>query len=61
MSKPDPRAAERRLLKLAAWFLTHGPATRAEVYAAFPKDYVGKKDATEKKWTRDKATSRSSA
>jgi proteasome accessory factor B len=50
----DSRTGERRLLRLAAWLLTHGPATRAEVYAAFPKDYAGKKDAKERKWTRDK-------
>jgi predicted DNA-binding transcriptional regulator YafY len=54
MAKPDSRTAERRLLKLAAWFLAHGPATRAQVYVEFSKDYTGDAQAREKKWTRDK-------
>ncbi|WP_242333371.1 YafY family protein [Anaeromyxobacter sp. SG66] len=54
MPKPDARAAERRLLKLAAWFLHHGPATRDQVYAAFSRDYIGSDASKEKKWTRDK-------
>lgn len=54
MAKPDPRSAERRLLKLAAWFLAHGPATRAQVYEEFSRDYTGDAQAREKKWTRDK-------
>ena len=54
MPTSDDRAAERRLLKLAAWFLAHGPATREEVYAEFPKAYRGNAVAREKMWTRDK-------
>jgi predicted DNA-binding transcriptional regulator YafY len=54
MPTVDPRAPERRLLKLAAWFLAHGPATREEVYADFPRDYRGTAGAKEKMWTRDK-------
>jgi proteasome accessory factor B len=51
---PDPRSPERRLLKLAAWFLAHGPGPRAPVEAAFAKDYAGDEPSREKKWTRDK-------
>jgi proteasome accessory factor B len=48
-------AAEARLLRLAAWFLDRGePATRAQVYEAFPGDYAGSPAAREKKFTRDK-------
>lgn len=54
MPQLDKRSAERRLLKLAAWFLAHGPATRAEVYAEFSNDYTGDAQTKEKKWTRDK-------
>jgi proteasome accessory factor B len=51
----EAAAAEKRLLKLAAWFLGRAePATRSEIQAAFPRDYVGQADAVEKKWTRDK-------
>jgi proteasome accessory factor B len=50
-----PRTAEARLLKLAAWLhARREPATREEIYAAFPDDYSGKAQAREKKWTRDK-------
>ena len=46
---------EARLLKLAAWLhARREPATREEIYAAFPDDYAGKPEAREKKWTRDK-------
>ena len=49
-------AAEARLLKLAAWLAARGePATREEIYRAFPDDYAGKASAREKKWTRDKS------
>jgi proteasome accessory factor B len=55
MTTIDDKAAERRLIKLAAWFLARGePATREEVYDAFPDDYTGKPSAKEKKWSRDK-------
>jgi proteasome accessory factor B len=47
-------AAERRLLKLAGWFLAHGPATRDEVFDAFPRAYGGTPEGREKMWTRDK-------
>lgn len=51
----DENAAERRLIKLAAWFLARGePATREDVYEAFPDEYVGSPAAKEKKWSRDK-------
>ncbi len=43
------------MLRLAAWLhARREPVTREEIYAAFPEDYVGKADAREKKWTRDK-------
>src|SRR5690242_4342481 len=54
MPKPDERAAERRLVKLAGWFLAHGPATTEEVYAEFGAWYQGTAQAKEKMWTRDK-------
>jgi predicted DNA-binding transcriptional regulator YafY len=54
MPPPDERAAERRLLKLAGWFLAHGPATTEEVYAEFRAWYRGTPLAKEKLWTRDK-------
>jgi len=48
-------SAERRLLRLAAWLVASGrPVTREEIYQAFPRDYTGKAEAREKKWTRDK-------
>ena len=51
----NEKAAERRLIKLAAWFLARGePATREDVYEAFPDDFVGTAAAKEKKWSRDK-------
>jgi len=54
-ANPARRSAEGRLLKLAAWLHAHRePATREEIYEAFPGDYSGKPDAREKKWTRDK-------
>jgi len=54
-ARPPRRSAETRLLKLAAWLhARREPVTREEIYAAFPDDYVGKADACEKKWTRDK-------
>ena len=53
--RPDRRSAEARLLRLAAWLQARRePATREEIYAAFPDDYAGRPDAREKKWTRDK-------
>lgn len=43
-------------MRLAGWFLARGePATREEIYAAFPDDYSGSAEAKEKKWTRDKS------
>ena len=49
----DP--AEARLLRLAAFLLARGgPVTREELYQAFPRDYAGKAEAREKKFTRDK-------
>ncbi len=51
----DRPSAEARLLRLAAWLhARREPATREEIYAAFPDDYSGKAEAREKKWTRDK-------
>ncbi len=48
-------AAEKRLLRLAAWLVGRGgPITREEIYQAFPRDYAGKEEAREKKFTRDK-------
>lgn len=51
---PSDDRAERRLLRLAGWFLAHGPATCEEVFEAFPKAYAGAAQAREKKWSRDK-------
>lgn len=54
-ANPDPASAERRLLRLAGWFLARGePATRGEIYRAFSRDYRGTPAAMEKKWTRHK-------
>jgi proteasome accessory factor B len=54
-SRSARRSAEARLLRLAAWLhARREPATREEIYAAFPDDYAGRADAREKKWTRDK-------
>ncbi|HET9594052.1 MAG TPA: WYL domain-containing protein [Anaeromyxobacteraceae bacterium] len=57
----DPSSSARkdsfsrtRLLRLAAWLVSRGSATREEIYAEFPDDYVGDDAAKEKKWTRDK-------
>ncbi|HZY03353.1 MAG TPA: WYL domain-containing protein [Anaeromyxobacteraceae bacterium] len=48
-------AAEARLMRLAAWLSARRePATREEIYQAFPEDYAGKAAAREKKWNRDK-------
>jgi proteasome accessory factor B len=53
--RPSRRSAEARLLRLAAWLhARREPASREEIYAAFPDDYAGRPDAREKKWTRDK-------
>ena len=49
--KPDARV---RLLRLAAWLVKKGAATREEVYAEFPTDYAGDASAREKLWSRDK-------
>jgi len=47
--------AEARLLRLAAFLVARGePVTREDVYQAFPRDYAGKAEAREKKFTRDK-------
>jgi proteasome accessory factor B len=55
---PAPRTekkdARRRLLRLAAWLVKKGEATREEIYAEFSRDYSGGAAANEKKWTRDK-------
>lgn len=55
---PAPRLekkdARRRLLRLAAWLVKKGEATREEIYAEFSRDYDGDAAANEKKWTRDK-------
>ncbi len=48
-------AAEARLMRLAAWLSgRREPATREEIYQAFPEDYAGQAAAREKKWNRDK-------
>lgn len=53
--KANTGSAEKRLLRLAAWLVARGgPVTREQIYEAFPRDYAGKADAKEKKWTRDK-------
>ena len=52
---PTGAAAERRLLRLAAFLLEErGPVPREAIYAAFPDDYAGTAAAREKKFTRDK-------
>jgi hypothetical protein len=54
-ARKKQEAAEARLLRLAAWFLDRGePATREQVYDAFPDDYAGGAAAKEKKFSRDK-------
>ncbi|HYG69014.1 MAG TPA: WYL domain-containing protein, partial [Anaeromyxobacteraceae bacterium] len=52
---PGKATTEARLLGLAAFILSQPePVTRARIYAAFPKDYAGKADARERKFSRDK-------
>ena len=47
--RPAQRNAEARLLRLAAWLhARREPASREEIYAAFPDDYAGRPDAREK-------------
>lgn len=50
-----PGTAETRLLRLATWLIGRGePATRAQIYEAFPGAYRGSAAARERKFTRDK-------
>ena len=50
---------ESRLLRLAAWLLSQGePASRKQIYAAFPDEYGGTGEANERKFSRDKDTLR---
>ena len=46
---------ESRLLRLAAWLLAQGePASRRQIYEAFPDEYGGTAEASERKFSRDK-------
>lgn len=51
---PEKKDARRRLLRLAAWLVQKGEATREEIYAEFSREYDGDAAANEKKWSRDK-------
>jgi proteasome accessory factor B len=56
VSPARPGQAERRLLRIITWMKARTePFTRADLVAAFPRDYAGKADAVEKKFLRDKA------
>jgi predicted DNA-binding transcriptional regulator YafY len=54
-ARTEKKPHEARLLRLAAWILEQSePVTRAQIYAAFPDEYVGKADTAERKFSRDK-------
>jgi predicted DNA-binding transcriptional regulator YafY len=54
-AKPERKRHEARLLRLAAWIIAQRePVTRARIYEAFPREYGGRPEAAERKFSRDK-------
>ena len=59
VAQPEDDSAAVRCLRLVSWLIAQRePVTRTQIFAAFPGDYAGSEQATEKKFTRDKDTLR---